>query len=403
MKILIITAAFPPEPVVTSHLSHDIATLLAIKNEVTVLCPKPSRPFGSDYSNYCFQTDQALYKRIQLSSFTSPGYSLLGRFMESFSIGKQSETHIRNNHSNIDVLYINTWPLFGQYFAIHAAKKFNLPVAIHIQDIYPESLMAKLPLFKKLVFKFLLPIDKYIQQNAAKIITISSGMRSLLIRTRGLEEQNVHIVYNWQNEERFIEYHRNKMVELEDRLFTFMFLGSLNVTAAVHVLIKAYIKANLMNTRLVIAGNGPEKENLIYLAKSHLNMNIEFWDAPVQKIQKIQDQADVLLLSLIKGAAQYALPSKLPAYLFSKKPVIASVDEFSDTSKIIISANCGWTVPPEDIERLAKVMQNAVLFNPEILFAMGNNGFNYALENLSKSRNLRKITSIIESLGTTRS
>ena len=104
------------------------------------------------------------------------------------------------NHLNIDVIYINTWPLFGQYFAIRAAKTFDLPAVVHVQDIYPEALVAKIPFLKKIILKLLLPIDKYIQQNAAKVITISDGMRSILLKTRVLNKEKVKVVFNWQNE-----------------------------------------------------------------------------------------------------------------------------------------------------------------------------------------------------------
>jgi len=396
MKILIITAAFPPEPVVSSFISYDLATELAVNNEVTVICPKPTRPCGTDFSSNNIQVNQTSFERIQLASFTSPKYGYLGRIRESYSIGKHTQRHIEQNHSDIDILYINTWPLFGQYFAIRAAKKFNLPAVIHIQDIYPESLMEKLPVFKKLIYRLLLPIDKFIQQNAAKVITISQAMRSLLVESRELEEDKVEVVYNWQNEDKFLNYQKSKDSVQKNLSFTFMFLGSLNVTAAVHNLIKAFSKASLVNARLVIAGNGTEKNSLINLATTYPDANIEFWDAQIQKVPEIQDQADVLLLNLSKGAARFAMPSKLPAYLFSEKPIIASVDEDSDTAKLILNANCGWVVPPDDIDRLANAMKDAALTPGVILKNYGKSGFSFSIEKLSKKTNLQKLVSIIE-------
>ena len=41
--ILIITAVFPPEPIVSSRLSFDIANKLSEENEIVVLHPHPSR------------------------------------------------------------------------------------------------------------------------------------------------------------------------------------------------------------------------------------------------------------------------------------------------------------------------------------------------------------------------
>jgi len=396
MKILIITASFPPEPLVTSILSHDIAKKLSENNEVTVLCPKPTRPFGVDYKTHSFHDNDFSFKRIQLFSYTSPQFSLLGRFRESYSIGKSCQSYIKKNHSNIDVLYVNTWPLFGQFFVVKAAKKFDLPVVIHIQDIYPESLLGKLLIFRNLFFNLLLPIDKYIQQYAVKVITISQSMKSLLIKTRDLEEEKVDVVYNWQNEDKFIEFRRNKEKKSRNSLFTFMYLGSLNVTAAVHILIMAFSKAGLTNARLIIAGDGPEKKNLIALSMTYPNTNIEFWEAQAERVPEIQDQADILLLNLSKGAAQFAMPSKLPAYLFSQKPIIASVDEDSDVAKSIISANCGWIIPPENVEQLAKNMRNATSIPSVQLEIYGKNGFDFAMKTLSKKTNLQKVVTIIE-------
>ena len=396
MKILIITASFPPEPLVTSILSHDIAKELSENNEVTVLCPKPTRPFGVDYETHSIHDYHSSFKRIQLFSYTSPQFSLFGRFMESYSIGKKCQSYIKKNHSNIDVLYVNTWPLFGQYFVVRAAKKYNLPVVIHIQDIYPETLLEKLPIFRNFFFKLLLPIDKYIQQNSVKVITISHSMKSLLVKTRELDEDKVDVVFNWQNEDKFIEFRKNKAKKSGNTLFTFMYLGSLNVTAAVHIIIMAFSKAGLANARLVIAGNGPEKENLITLSRTYLNTNIEFWEAIAERVPEIQDRADVLLLNLSKGAAQFAMPSKLPAYLFSQKPIIASVDEDSDVARSIIAANCGWIVPPENVEQLAHNMRDATLIPSVQLEIYGKNGFNFAMKTFSKKTNLQKVISIIE-------
>ena len=45
--VLIISAVFPPEPVVSAKLSSDIVNdLVAFGIHVTVLHPKPTRPFG---------------------------------------------------------------------------------------------------------------------------------------------------------------------------------------------------------------------------------------------------------------------------------------------------------------------------------------------------------------------
>jgi hypothetical protein len=61
----------------------------------------------------------------------------------------------------------------------------------------------------------------------------------------------------------------------------------------------------------------------------------KFWDPPKSKLPEIQDQAYVLLLALPKNSDRFSLPTKLIAYMFSEKPVIACVDEDSETAHLI--------------------------------------------------------------------
>ena len=45
-KLLIISAVFPPEPVVSASLSYDIASSLSGTYKTVVLSPIPTRPLG---------------------------------------------------------------------------------------------------------------------------------------------------------------------------------------------------------------------------------------------------------------------------------------------------------------------------------------------------------------------
>lgn len=81
--------------------------------------------------------------------------------------------------------------------------------------------------------------------------------------------------------------------------------------------------------------------------------------------------------------------------MFSGKPIIAYVDEESDTANAIKQAKCGWVIPPEHIEVLAKTMKSVASIPQAELINYGKNGFNFALENYSKKKNLQKMISII--------
>lgn len=155
MKILIISCVYPPEPVVSANLSKDIASKLSNKNSVTVICPKPTRPHGFSFAN---EIEAKNHKVVRLNSYTLSESKIIGRLRESYSFGKHCSLYIAEHKDKIDVIYANTWPLFAQYFAIKVAKKYHIPITIHVQDVYPESLSNKLPILTPL-FNFFFITD----------------------------------------------------------------------------------------------------------------------------------------------------------------------------------------------------------------------------------------------------
>jgi glycosyltransferase involved in cell wall biosynthesis len=392
-NILLISSVFSPEPLVSAYLTKDIAYELAKENKVTVLCPNPTRPHSFVFEKYIDSRD---YIVIRLNSFTCSESKLFGRFRESYSFGKYCYKYINENNKNIDVIYANTWPLMAQYFTVRASRNNNIPIIIHVQDVYPESLSNKLPLLKLLIHPILMLVDKYVLKNATKVIAISNEMKNHLVKSRKIEIEKIEVGQNWQNEEDFINFetsidNSNSIV----KPFTFMYLGNIGPVAGVNLLIEAFTFLDVLNCRLVIAGSGSMKAPLEKIVKINKIENIEFWSVPDGKVPEIQAKADVLLLPIKKGAASSSIPSKLPAYMFSKKPIIACVDKDSDSAKVIISANCGWVLPPENANILSETMKKIVILSKNDLNLVGENGFNYAMENLSKKKNLEKLIKCI--------
>jgi glycosyltransferase involved in cell wall biosynthesis len=391
--IVLVSAHFPPEPVTAATLCYDLAVALSEYQDVTVVTPRPSRPLGFNFNHVAIPKGK--FKHHVLKSNICPRSAFLGRMRESISFGRHAADFIKQNRHKIKCIYILAWPLFAQYLIVRTARKYSIPTVTHVMDLYPESLANKLPVVKKLVNNFLLPVDRYILQNSSSVITISSNMRETLVNTRQLKDEKVDIVHTWQNDELFLSYEPLSPHPKKNGLFTFMFLGCLSKSAALEIVIHAFSIIGHRNARLIIAGNGSEKEYLEAISRNYPNINIEFWDAPLCKVAEIQDCADVLILSLRKNTAYFAMPSKLPAYMFSKKPVIASVDEDSAIAKAITMANCGWIVMPEDSDKLGQLLNEVTTIPQYDLQKYGDNGFHFAKENFSKEKNLNRLIDLI--------
>ena len=395
-KVLIISGVFYPEPVVSAGLMKDLATELSKSYHVTVLRPKPSRPMGFSIPDY--SCTQFPFEVIETDSYVHPDSSLIGRGRESYTMGKWCKKYIDRHHNEICFIYNAPWHMFGRNMVARAALKYGIPYITPVQDIYPESLLSKIPnipFLKKIVNHILLPSDKFLLSHASRIHTISDKMVNYLSSTRGIAKERFVAIRNWQDERSFIEYAKKHENERKvDTPFTFMYMGNVGPLAGIEVLFDAFSMAKLPNARLVVAGSGSAKARLMDLAKSYGECPIEFWEVPAGKVPETQSKADVMCLPVKKGYAMSSIPSKLPAYMFSKKPVLASVDAESDTAMCIRDYHAGWVALPEDPVSIAKAMQAAYSMSNGELEALGRNGFDFAMANLSRANNLQKLTDI---------
>ncbi len=392
-RILIINCVFDPEPVVSAQIGKSLAESLYESGEkVTVLAPYPSRPYGFEFNKginkskkiEIFASKERL-KYFHLPSYRYPKAGIFGRLRESISFGLASYNFIMKSDVKYDSVYMNTWPIFGQLGVVIACNKKGFPYTIHIMDIYPESISQRLPiLFRNLVNALLMPIEKYILRKSKKVIVISNKMKEYLEETRNLNSQKITVVYNWQDEANFIDVPSKPLNEKK----VFMYLGNIGPVAGIPFLIELF---SGLDAKLIIAGSGSHKAHCIDIANNYKHLDIEFLDVPVGKVAEVQSMADIMLLPIVNGAASTSIPSKLPAYMFSKKPVLVIAEVDSDSSQSVINAKCGWVEEYGNKCKLKNTIESILKMEDVKLKEMGVSGFNYALKNFSKSKNLSKL------------
>ena len=91
---------------------------------------------------------------------------------------------LKKTKNNIDIIYMNSWPIFAQYITVNTAYKFNIPIVTHIQDVYPESISTKIPSLRYLFNLLLRPIDKIILKRSKNVIAVSEKMKKYLASSR---------------------------------------------------------------------------------------------------------------------------------------------------------------------------------------------------------------------------
>lgn len=397
--ILIISAVFPPEPVVSAIISHDLALSLSDRHNVIVLSPRPSRPAGYSFPDKPSSPEKK-YKHVIVESYICPQSSVIGRFYESISFGIHSARFIRQNHQSLDAIYLNSWPIFSQYSIIRQAKHYKIPSVLHYQDIYPESFLQKIrnPLFEKICRSLLFPIDKYISKNSSKIVAISDNMKNHLVSSRMIDDSKVSVVLNWQDETAFSKVDSTSTIHKDPDQTVFMYLGNIGPVARVEWLIKSFATSANDRMKLIIAGSGSRKEACIEEANKYKDVLIEFTSVPDGKVAETQALADVMILAVAPGAAMSSIPSKVPAYMFSKKPIIAAVDMDSDTAHTLMDSKGGIVVSPDDASALSDAFRSFSQLDVSMRNKMADNNYQYAMKWFSKTNNLNTLTHIVESV-----
>lgn len=392
-NILIVNCVFDPEPVVSAQIGKSLAETLYENGEnVTVIAPYPSRPLGFLFEKKIVSSKKThvICSKERLHFFNIPSFvysksGVLGRMRESISFGRSCYRFIIKSEVSYDKVYMNTWPIFGQFGVALACKKKRIPYTIHIQDIYPESISKRLQSPIKQVVDFaLFPIEKFVLRNATKIITISNKMKTYLQESRKLNPEKIAVVYNWQDENDFNLTSEKNLNEKK----VFMYLGNIGPVAGIPFLIECF---SGLNAKLIIAGSGSYKAYCQDVANKYPDADVEFMDVPAGKVAEVQSLADIMLLPILKGSANTSIPSKLPAYMFSKKPVLVMADLDSDSVITVLNAKCGWAGEYGDAIWLANSVNQILGTEDQELQKMGLAGFNYAKENFSKSKNLSKL------------
>lgn len=394
-KILIISAVFPPEQVTSALMNYDLAKELSKRYEVTVLRPYPTRPIGMKFDYVGMEEEP--FQTILIDSYTHPQSQLIGRFKESIDFGRKCAQYIREHHDKIAFIYNNPWQLFGVFIIAKMAQKYNIPYTIAIQDIYPECLFTNKhypSIITTLAMAFLKPIDKYYQKHAAFIRTISDEMAEYLSATRKLSRKKYLVVNNWQNDE---DFKGISNVVPNDKL-RFVFVGSVNLHANVDVIIKAFAQADIPNSELILYGGGNRKDYCVELVKQMKLDNVKFDFVKRDQIPQVQSQASVLVLALPTGNGNLCLPSKMTSYMLSGKPILASVDHDSATTRYIDEAQCGLSVAPDSIPAMVDGFKKLAAMPKEQLQAYSNNSREYALKHLTRYVNLRMVCDAIEEI-----
>lgn len=408
-RIVIITALFPPEPVVSARTSSDIADALAARGHaVKVIAPFPSRPPGALYRRYSRRLTGATERLetgvevVRCWSVFSRESTMLNRFVENISFGVTAGIALSFTR-HVDAIYSNAWPLFTTGLIAAVARIRSLPLVITVQDTYPESLVLQGRMSAgSVLMRLLLRLDKWIANTATFVLLLGESSAKRYVTSRSLPSEKALVIPNWTNleldssPEVAVRFRESKGIP--GSVFLLVYCGNIGAASGVERVVSAFgAFPPGADVGLLVAGEGSRLRDCETLARELPPGRVWFHHPfPDTDASAVLGCADVCVLPTSGQQSAASVPSKLIAYMLAGKPVIAAALDHSDTAAVMHASGCGWLVTPDSGEEFMRALCMVRRLPREELQARGEAGRAYASRYFTTAAGAPKVADAVE-------
>ena len=284
------------------------------------------------------------------------------------------------NLAKPDIIIGSSPHLFAALSAFLLAKRYKVPFALEIRDIWPKTLvdLGNVSPLHPLIMAFG-AIEKFLYKNSQLIITLLPASMNHIETVAG---RKVPVIW-LPNGVNFATL-PNATPKAKGEHFDVIYAGAHGLANSLNTVIEA---ADLLrkstdatNIRIILTGDGPEKEKLQKKA-SELALDNVIFRNPVPKhlVPSEISGADACIMPLLDSPVfeHGVSPNKLFDYLAAARPVIFSI---RTPINAVAQANAGVSIPPEDPQALAEAILHLSRLPAEERQAMGERGRAYVME-----------------------
>lgn len=254
------------------------------------------------------------------------------------------------------------------------------PFVFHVQDLQPDAAIGLGMLKTGLISRVLYGLETFAYNAAARVSGITAGMVQAFTRKGVPAEKRVY----FPNPAAIPDsaqcptpgaFRARERFRPDD--FLAIYSGNLGVKQGLRILLDAAARCTNKAVKVVICGDGVERESLAeYSAELNLR-NVHFLPLqPRARYEELLMDADLCVITQQAGSGQVFFPSKLLTTLAYAKPVLAVADDDSDLAIATRDGQCGFVVAPGDPSALAAAL-DYIAEDAALLEEMGARGRAY--------------------------
>ena len=280
--------------------------------------------------------------------------------------------------------------------ALALGRRWGVPVGVVVQDLYSKA-FAELGLLGGRLDKHVHRFERALLHRADGVVAIHGRMAEVIGRDFDMQPSDITVIPNWTHVSPPTGDLAARRRELgwEDGRFTVVHAGNMGAKQGLEHLLPTARLIDKMetNVRLVLIGNGGQRESLENAAKGV--RSLEFMDAlPSDNFMTTLASADALLLHEKPGIREMCVPSKLTTYFAAGRPIIAVTEPESAAAAEVEASGAGILVKPGRPEELASTLASrSVEWG-----AMGQLGPLYAASELSEKTAIERYSKWVRQL-----
>lgn len=374
MKVWIFTMYYLPEFGSAPILMDELADYLAEKGhptEIITTIPRPPHHRGYRFKLWHKETKGPVTIRRYRTNFTRHH---LGRLLAWSIYTLWCGWSLRRVRKG-DVLLLRLPPLLLGLVAKRAKRK-GARVVLSVQDIHPDLSVESGLLRNKKLIRTAQKMEKWIYDQADKIVVISQGFFDNLAR-KGVPSEKLVIIPNWVNTEFLKPFPKvNKVAESLNLVNKFVLMYSGTITLSSYLTLEKILEV-AVNFRddpeilFVIVGEGLKKPDLMKKAAALQLRNVFFLPfQPYEILPQLLSSSDVLLVPLDQEKSELSVPSKLYNYMAVGRPILGLTESQSEVAQILRHSEGGLTVLPEEQAELGQIIL-ALRTSPALCREMG--------------------------------
>lgn len=394
-KILFVAQHYWPEPFNSTEICEG---LVERGYDVTVLTGQPNYPEGEIYSGYedCAVTSEEHNGVHILRCKLHPRkQNVFHRVWNYYSFSTNASALAKDLDAGFEIVYsYQTSPVMMANPAIVYSRKHDVPLLIHVVDIWPACLTAGGFTDHGPVYRYFKNVSRIIYNSADKIAVTSDMFIDYLRDSVGVDMDDPVVIPQFA-EDAFMEFAEH-VDSIRDEDFpkdkiNIMFAGNIGTAQSVDTAIKAasYLKDEPFMFHIV--GSGSELEACKDLCEAYKLTNVTFHGRhPIEEMPAYYNKADAMLATFAnKPVLAYTLPRKIQSYMAAGKPVIGTI--LGAARNVINDAQCGLFCDAEDPIGLARACREFAAFSDEERRLMGMRGRRYYEQHFSRNSFFEKI------------